>query len=520
VSQVRLIAISSAGIALLLGLAAVLPAAEPARPAQQPDAASQQPPAAKPEPLLVTVGKSLIIDSPLSIERIAYANDALLDAVAINSKEILVNGKAPGETSLIIWQKNGSRLVFELTVRPSSAKLEAVRQQIARDFPDTDINVTFDNETAFIRGTVKDVVAADRVKDIASTLGRVVNLLRVEVPAEDPQIVLHVRFTDVDRGATRSLGMNLASGAFNTVSALGTGFPVSQDGTQTFSLSSTVNILLFRRDLNLLAAIQALEGKNLAQTLAEPNVMAINGKQASFLAGGEMPYPQVQPAAGAAAVTIAFKEYGIRLNFLPTVTPRGTIRLQVAPEVSQLDFANAITIQGFSVPAISTRRVQTEVELESGQSFVIAGLLDNETTDNWSKVPGIGSIPVLGNLFKTRSFKKTNSELLILITPELVRPIPADQPVPVLSFKEPFMPRNSDIPMSQPGIGKTGQVPLHPPAGSVPVEQLIQDQKQGQQAPAPAQTVQIVPVAPAPPSLNTGITPTPMSGGGTGSGGR
>ncbi len=519
-SQVRLVAISSAGIALLLGLSAALPAAEPARPAQQPDAASQQPPAAKPESLLVTVGKSLIIDSPLSIERIAYANDALLDAVAINSKEILVNGKAPGETSLIIWQKNGSRLVFELTVRPSSAKLEAVRQQIAREFPDTDINITYDNDHAFIRGTVKDVVAADRVKDIASTLGPVVNLLRVEVPAEDPQIVLHVRFTDVDRGATRSLGMNLASGAFNTISALGTGFPISQDGAQTFSLSSAVNILLFRKDLNLLAAIQALEGKNLAQTLAEPNVMAINGKQASFLAGGEMPYPQVQPSAGGAAVTISFKEYGIRLNFLPTVTPRGTIRLQVAPEVSQLDFANAITIQGFSVPAISTRRVQTEVELESGQSFVIAGLLDNETTDSWSKVPGIGSIPVLGNLFKTRSFKKSNSELLILITPELVRPIPADQPVPVLSFKEPFMPRNSDIPMSQPGIGKTGPVPLHPPAGSVPVEQLIQDQKQGQQAPAPAQTVQIVPVAPAPPSLNTGIAPTPMSGGGTGSGGR
>ena len=196
-SQVRLVAISSAGIALLLGLSAALPAAEPARPAQQPDAASQQPPAAKPESLLVTVGKSLIIDSPLSIERIAYANDALLDAVAINSKEILVNGKAPGETSLIIWQKNGSRLVFELTVRPSSAKLEAVRQQIAREFPDTDINITYDNDHAFIRGTVKDVVAADRVKDIASTLGPVVNLLRVEVPAEDPQIVLHVRFTDV-----------------------------------------------------------------------------------------------------------------------------------------------------------------------------------------------------------------------------------------------------------------------------------------------------------------------------------
>jgi pilus assembly protein CpaC len=412
---------------------------------------------------------------------------------------------------VIIWQKNGSRLVFELTVRPSSAKLEAVRQQIARDFPDTDINVTYDNDTAFVRGTVKDITAADRVKEMALTLGKVVNLLRVEVPAEDPQIVLHVRFTDVDRNASRELGMNLASGAFNTVSALGTAFPISTDGTKSFNLSSTVNLLLFRKDLNLIAAIQALEGKNLAQTLAEPNVMAINGKPASFLAGGEMPYPQVQPGAGAASVTIAFKEYGIRLNFLPTVTQRGTIRLQVAPEVSQLDFGNAITIQGFSVPAITTRRVQTEVEL---------GLLDSETTDSWSKVPGIGSIPVLGSLFKTRTFKKSNSELMIIITPEIVRPIPADQPVPVLSFKEPFMPNNSGFPMSQPGIGKTGPVPVHPPVASLPVEQLEPQQKQGQLAPAPTQTVQIIPVPPAPPSLNIGVTPAPAPGGGPGSGGR
>jgi pilus assembly protein CpaC len=525
-SQLRRIVIPSACVASILALSAALPAVEPALPArpaaQQPEAAGPPPPATlKPEPLLVTVGKSLIIDSPINIERISIANDTLVDAVPLNPKEVLVNGKAAGETSLIVWQKNGSRLVFELTVRPSNARLEAVRHQIARDFPDTDISITFDNETAFIRGTVKDVTAADRVKDIASTLGHVVNLLRVEVPAEDPQIVLHVRFTDVDRGATRNLGMNLASGAFNTVSALGTSFPISTDGTQSFSLSSTVNLLLFRKDINLLAAIQALEGKSLAQTLAEPNVMAINGKQASFLAGGEMPYPQVQPGAGAASVTVSFKEYGIRLNFLPTITPRGTIRLQVAPEVSQLDYSNALTLQGFVIPAIATRRVQTEVELESGQSFAIAGLLDNETTDSWAKVPGIGSIPVLGNLFKTRSMKKVNSELLILITPEIVRPFPADQPLPALTFKEPFLPKLDDFPMGQPGIGKTGPVPVHPATTSVPLEEVIQQQKQGQPAPAPAtQSIAIVPVTPAPPSLNAGVTPTPMSGGGSGSGGR
>jgi pilus assembly protein CpaC len=518
-------------MALSLALSVILPAAGPAEPAvpavpavpaQTPDAAAQPPAVnAKPEPLLVTVGKSLIIDSPLNIARISIANDGLVDAVAINPKEVLVNGKAPGETSLIIWQSNGSRLVFELTVRPSGAKLEAVRQQIARDFPDADINVTYDNDAAFIRGTVKDVMSADRVKEIASTLGRVVNLLRVEVPAEDPQIVLRVRFMDVDRSAALNLGVNFASGAFNTTSAIGTASPISTTGAAGFTLSDAVNILLFRKDLNLTAAITALQSRNLLQMLAEPNVMAISGKQASFLAGGEFPYPMVQPSTGAAVITIAFREYGIRLNFIPTITPRGTIRLQVMPEVSSLDYTNAITISGIAVPGLATRRIQTEVELDSGQSFVIAGLLNNQVTESFSKIPGIGDIPILGNLFKTKSINRSNSELLILITPELVRPIPAGQPVPEFDFKEKFMPRNTDIPLRQPGMDKTGPVPVHPPTLSVPVEQLEQQQKQGQQAPTPTQTIQIVP-APlvGQPNINPGVTPPPMgSGSGSGSGG-
>lgn len=521
-SHVRLVAVLSVAVASILALCLVLPGAElaaPPRAAQQPDAAAQQAPPSKPEPLLVTVGKSLIINSPLDIQRISYANDTLLDAVAINSKEILVNGKAPGETSLIIWQRNGNRLVFDLTVRPSAAKLDAVRQQIARDFPDSDINVTYDNETVFVRGTVKDVISADRVKDIASSLGKVVNLLRVEVPAEDPQILLKVRFADIDRGASIQLGVNLGSGAFNTVAGLGTTAPpISTDGAQSFSISDAVNIFLFRRDLNLGAAIQALQTKSLAQVLAEPNLLTTNGQQASFLAGGEFPYPQVQPG-GAGGITIVFKEYGVRLSFIPTITPRGTIRLKVSPEVSALDFSNALSIQGYPVPGLTTKRFQTEVELESGQSFVIAGLMNNNVTESFSKVPGISSIPVLGNLFKTRTTTKNNSELLVLITPELVRPFPADQSTPMLTFKEPFLTRNSEIPMGQPGVDKTGPVPVHPPTPTMPLEQLIQAQKQGQAAPAPAaQTIMMLPVNTAQPNVNPGVTPTPMSG--SGSGGR
>src|ERR1022692_4005503 len=365
--------------------------------------------------LLVTVGKSLSIDSPVTIKRFSTANDSLVDTIAIGSKEVQINGKAPGETSLIIWQENDVRLVYDLLVRSSPMRLNAVREQIARDFPDAGVNVTFDNDTAFVRGTVKDVISADRIMAMVSTLGKTINLLRVEIPPMEPQVLLKVRFANVDRSAGMDLGLSLAGGAFNQATALGTGPPISQDGAKTFSLSQAINILLFRKDLNLVAAIQALESKNLLEMLAEPNLLAINGTAANFVAGGEFPYPMVQPGAGSNSITISFKEYGIRLGFLPVITPRGTIRLQVSPEVSALDYTNSVTVAGTTVPGTSTRRVQTEVELDSGQSFVIAGLLDNTTTESLSKIPGIGNIPLLGKLFQSRSISRNNSELLVII---------------------------------------------------------------------------------------------------------
>jgi pilus assembly protein CpaC len=244
------------------------------------------------------------------------------------------------------------------------------------------------------------------------------------------------------------------------------------------------------------------------ETLAEPNLLAINGKEASFVAGGEFPFPVVQPGATGNAISISFREFGIRIHFLPHVTPRGTIQLRVSPEVSALDFANAITISGTTIPALSTRRVQTEVELESGQSFVIAGLMDNRMTETISKIPGLASIPLLGKLFTSRTATRNNSELLVIVTPEVVRPIPAGQPLPSLNMPIPFMDKNSDIEMRQPGVDKTGPVPVKPPMDSMPVEQLIQQRKEGQAAPpATMQQIQIVPV-PAPlPSPNPGLTP-------------
>jgi pilus assembly protein CpaC len=220
--------------------------------------------------------------------------------------------------------------------------------------------------------------------------------------------------------------------------------------------------------------------------LAEPNLLVINGTPAHFVAGGEYPYPMVQPGGGTNAISIAFKEYGIKLGFLPSITPRGTIRLQVAPEVSALDYTNSVTIAGTSVPGTTIRRVQTEVELDSGQSFVIAGLLDNQTTENLSKVPGIGDIPLLGKLFQSKSVTRNHSELLIIVTPEVVRPIPADKPVPNLSFGFPQLSPGSTL-LRQPGIDQTGSVPVTPPTETMPIELLIkQQQKKSQLAPAAA----------------------------------
>ena len=425
--------------------------------------------------LMATVGKSLIIDSPLNIQKISVANGDLVEAVAINPKEVLINGKAVGETSLIVWQQGGARLVYDLTVRVSPMRLEAVREQIAREFPDDDINVTYDNDTAFVRGTVKDMISAQRVMAIVSTLGRSVNLLRIKVPAEEPQILLHVKFIDVDRSASQQLGLAIASSAGNQSTGFSTGAAGSTgiDATGAFSLSNALNVFLFRRDIHLGAAIQALEARNLLETLSEPNVLAMNGQQASFLEGGEFPVPMTQGSASLGTVTITYQEYGIRLTFLPYVTPRGTIQLQVNPEVSTLDYANAVTLGGFTVPATSVRRIKTEVELEDGQSFVIAGLLDNTFTEGLSKIPGLANIPLLGKLFTSRSLQKKNTELMVIVTPEIVRPIPKGAPLPDLNRPKPFLPPNTVSGITQPGIDKTGVLPVHPPQPSVPFEQLM-----------------------------------------------
>ncbi len=452
-------------------------------------AQAQEAPAAR--DLFVTAGKSLMVDSPVIIQRVAVASPGLAEALAVTPREVLVNGLAPGETSLIIWQQGGNRLIFDLNVRSSTTALEAVRREMAKELAGQDVSISLENNTVFLRGTVKDLVNAERAVAIASTLGKTVNLLQVAIPPTDAQILLKVRFANVDRAASLELGANIVStGAGNTIGRATTGqFPApgsSGVDSSSFSLADALNIFLFRPDLNLATTIKALENKRMLETLAEPTVPAIDGKTASFLAGGEFPFPMIQGGASVGAVTIQFREFGVRLTFLPRVTPRGTIRLQVTPEVSSLDFANGLLFQGFNIPALTTRRVQTEVELESGQSFGIAGLLDNRVTESWSKIPGLGDIPFLGKLFQSKSRSKSNTELLVMVTPELVRPVPAGQPVPEIEMPVPFLEGTSAHAPRTPGMDVTGPVPVKPPKDTMPVEELIRSLRPAEATAAPS----------------------------------
>jgi pilus assembly protein CpaC len=434
--------------------------------------------------LSLTVGKSIILNSPVPIERVAVGFGDLVEAMAVGPREVLVSAKAPGETNLIVWQQGGNKLLFDVTVRPSrlaaNNRSEAVRRELEKELPGANVNFTVENDSVFLRGRVKNLTDAQRAVAIVSTLGKTVNLLSVDVPPADAQILLKVRFASVDRSASTELGLNLVStGALNTIGSVGTQqfsppkVVQDQNGAQ-FTLSDALNIFMFRPDLNLAATIRALQRKLLLEVLAEPNVLAINGKQASFLAGGEFPFPTLQGGGGGVGqITIQFREFGIRINFIPTITPRGTIRLQVAPEVSALDFSNGLSVQGFQVPALTVRRVNTEVELEAGQSFAIGGLLDNRTTENLQKLPFLADIPLLGKLFQSKSLNRQNTELLVIVTPELVTPIPAGQPLPETKFPQPFLEPNTGTAMRTPGMDVTGPVPVRPQLRPIPVEDLI-----------------------------------------------
>jgi len=447
--------------------------------------------------LSVSVGKTVLVDTAQTISRVAIGLADTAEVSGISPTEVMVTGKTAGETSLIIWDIHGGRQFFNVTVHAvptvSSDNLDTIRRELRAELPGQTVKITYENNSVFLRGTVNDLTASSRAVQIASTAGKVVNLLSVNVPPSEPQILLKVRFASVDRSLEKQLGINLfdlglgnalggvSTGQFSPPTISGTGSSSTTTGGGvtgsggTAGFANELNLLAFFPGLKSGADIEALETKGVVEVLAEPNLLAANGKEASFLAGGEYPYPIAQGSGSSVTVTIQFKEYGIRLNFIPTITPRGTIRLQVAPEVSQLDFSNAITLSGFEVPAITSRKVNTEVELQDRQTFVIGGLLNNQETETLQKIPFIGDIPILGKLFQSMTRTKSNTELIVSVTPEIVAPIPAGQPIPGLNYPVKFLPPNSNIAMHNPDAQTAGATPT--PPQTIPVEQLLDSLK-------------------------------------------
>ncbi len=470
----------------LMGGAPVLRAQTPGSP-QQPAGATGQDSA---NDLVVTVGQSVLVDTTQAIVRVAIGMGDIAEATATTPTEVMVNGKAPGVTSLIVWESGGARQFFKVQVRPSAYveqdAMHGVERELHLELPGQHMQVSSEGGLIFLRGTAKDMNSSQRAVQIASTAGKVVNLLYVDVPPAQPQILLKVRFASVDRTRLKQLGINIFSvGAANLFGTVSTGqfqgpsISTPTAGPAVATITNALNLALFSRDLGLGATIQALQNDGVIQVLAEPNLLAADGKQASFLAGGEYPYPVVNgiTGGGVGAVTIQFQEFGVRLNFIPTITPRNTIRLQVAPEVSSLDFANGVQISGFTIPSLDVRKMNTEVEMAEGQSLAIGGLLDNRETQNLDKIPFIGDIPILGKLFQSISKTTTNTELIVIVTPEIVAPIPAGRPLPELNYPEKFLPPNSKIPMTTPGADVTGVKPLPPSPPAVPIEQMMDSLK-------------------------------------------
>ena len=382
-------------------------------------------------PINVLVGQSRVINFDRPIGRFSISNPEIAEAVMVSPNQVLVNGKAFGQVNFIAWEKADQRfIVFDVFVR---ANLSLIDSQIRALFPKDDIRLSQANGSVVLSGTVSNPQAAAQADAVVQAAGfKTVNMLQSPV-TDATQVQLSVRVAEVSRTKLREFGSSYASLNSTTVFAQGGGPATlggnTRPGENLFSdfAGSAVNLFLFNTGLNTAAFIRAMKTNGALRALAEPNLIAMNGQSASFLAGGEFPVPVVQSGSGSNAVSVIFKEYGVRLNFKPTIIDEDHIRLELEPEVSTIDFANGVRFSGFVIPALRTRRARTGVELRDGQSFALAGLLDNNETRSLSKIPVLGDVPIHGNLFKSSSFQKQETELMFIITAELVKPLNSDE---------------------------------------------------------------------------------------------
>jgi pilus assembly protein CpaC len=458
IARIQRVLASTAVAVLLAGIA---PMAQ--QPAGTPSSAPRQPlpaPAAGVEfpKVQLTAGRSTVMATEFDITRIAVTNPAIADAVVVQPREILIDGKAPGTVSLIIWGSS-NRVQYDVVVDAGVLGLE---QQLKTLFPGEDIRVILNEEALVLSGSVSSnaiMLKAAEIAALSNAKFKVINLLQLPGGTESQQVMLQVRFAEVNRTALQELGANFSVNRTDWAGRATTqqfAAPDIDDDLTVFS--DFLNLFFFSKSEGVGVVIRALKGRGLFQSLAEPNLIAYNGQEASFLAGGEFPVPFVSGASG--TVSVQFKEFGIKLNFRPTIAG-DVIRLRVRPEVSSLDFNNGITISGFRIPALIVRRAETEVELRDGQSFAIAGLLDNVSQDDQAAIPFLSSIPIIGALFKSKAERAARTELMVLITPRLVRALDPDEVPPLPTQPREFLPapeRETPPPGEAPAVA--------PPAGN------------------------------------------------------
>ena len=400
-----------------------------------------------PQKISLAVGKSIIIQSPEPVKRVSLVDDKIADAMVLTPHQIYLTGKAPGTTNLTLWVDNKVSAIIDLEVSPDISRLKETLYKI---FPDEkDIRVTTSHDHITLSGTVSSTSNLSQILVLSQSYlpkdGKINNLLEV---AGVHQVMLEVRVAEMSRSLLKRLGFNFAYltpyGNFG-LSLLNRLTSVNQfniPGTGiSGNIADSINAIVrfSSRGTSWMVFIDALKEEGLLKVLAEPTLITLSGKTANFLAGGEFPIPVPQSTGGGGVtITIEYKPFGVGLNFSPTVLSNKKISMQVAPEVSELDFSRAVTISGFVVPALTTRRVSTVIELADGQSFAIAGLLNEQVRETVQKFPILGDIPVLGALLRSSSFQKNETELVVIVTPHLVKPLDmAKQTLPTDQFIEP-----------------------------------------------------------------------------------
>ena len=408
-------------------------------------APQQLAPVGGPTTLRLIVGRSLFLNSAGKLRRVYVSNPSVLDAMAASPSEVVITAKAPGTSSLVLWSVTGQTMYTVL----ADVDVEGLRDSLAEALPGDRIEVAVQQARIHLQGVVGSDAAAEEAARLAAIYSKdVVNSLVVD-PRHLPQVQLQVRIAEIDRSKLTQFGINFFSLGKNTGAITTEQFNAptyqNENGTNKAVVSDFLNLFYFNFDHGIGATVRDLQTKGILQILAEPNLTTIHGRPARFLAGGQFPYPIVQPggAGTVPTVTVQFQPYGVKLEFTPYVNSDGSIRLKVAPEVSALDYTNQVVIAGYVLPALSTRKAETEVELRDGQSFGISGILDNRTTDNLSKIPGIGDIPILGQLFRSKNLNRSTMELVVLVTPKIIDPLnqpnaaPPSTPAMAVPFLEP-----------------------------------------------------------------------------------